>query len=117
MLIDRHGSPAPDSIFLFAAGAAAAWGLLKILTSGASTASELQLSGSPHLVRAGAVHVTAIGCAIGASALIGLIPTAVVFPAATFTATLVYLGVVGLEMSLLERELAAEPAQDGRSAQ
>jgi hypothetical protein len=52
-----------------------------------------------------------------ASALIGLISTAVVFPAAAFTATLVYLGVVGLEMSLLERELAAEPAQDGRSAQ
>jgi len=72
-LTQEHGSPGIASIFLFAAGAAAAWGMLRFLSVGESSSSGLQLAGSPHLVRAGAIHVAAIAGAIAAAMLAGAV--------------------------------------------
>ena len=66
-----------------------------------------QLTRSPHLIRAGAIHVAAIALAIGAAALIARIESVLAWPLATFAATLLYLGVSSVEKALLEHEPGA----------
>lgn len=108
-LTQEHGSPGIASIFLFAAGAAAAWGMLRFLSVGESSSSGLQLAGSPHLVRAGAIHVAAIAGAIGAAMLAGAVVGGVAaWPVGSFTATLVYLATAAIELWLREREQERE---------
>lgn len=102
-LIAARGTPSVGSIFLFAAGAAAAYGGLRWLTSNAEGEAESQLTRSPHLLRAGVVHVAAIGLAVGSAALVAQIPGFVAWPLASFAATLCYLGVSSVEIALLER--------------
>src|SRR3954447_24501689 len=99
VLIGQRGSPTIGLVFLFAAGGAAAWGLLRIISRGASQASGLQLASSPHLVRAGAIHVAAIGGGIGAAALIANIGSGVAWPLGAFAAIGVYLCVSAVEMA------------------
>ena len=112
VLIGEHGPPTVGRVFLFAAGAAAAYGMLRFLTQAAEGESGAQLTRSPHLVRAGAIHVAAIALAIGAAALVAKIESTVAWPLATFAATLLYLGVSSVEKALLDREGEA-PAGDG----
>lgn len=104
LLIHAHGPPGVALILLFVAGAAAAYGLLKVAAHGASAAPQLQLSGSPRLLRAGAIHLGAIGSALGAAALVALISSGVAWPLGGFAATAVYLGVSAVEMARFERE-------------
>lgn len=103
-LIHHLGPPDIGAIFLFAAGAVVAWGGLRVVSRGASAATGLQVEGSPHLVRAGAVHVAAIGSAIGLASLIGLLDSGVAWPLGSFAATLSYLCVTAIEMTLRERD-------------
>lgn len=102
LLIHDRGKPSVGLIFLFVAGAVAAYGLLKVAGHGASGATGLQLAGSPHVLRAGVVHVAAVGSALGAVALIGLIASGVVWPLGSFAATLLYLGITAVELALRE---------------
>ena len=104
-----QGKPSVASILLFAAGAAAAYGALRLLTKHAEGDAQKLLTRSPHLVRAGLLHVAAIGLAIASAALIAQIPSGLTWPLASFAATLVYFGVSSVEMALLER--AAEAAE------
>ena len=99
-----QGRPSVVSILLFAAGAAAAYGTLRLSTKKAEGDAQKLLTRSPHLVRAGFLHVAAIGLAIASAALIGEIQGAATWPLASFAATAVYFGVSSVEMALLERE-------------
>ena len=104
VLIGGQGTPSVGHVFLFAAGAAAAYGIMRFLTKAAEGEAQAQLTRSPHLVRAGLIHVTAIGGAIGAAALVARIDSAAAWPLATFAATLLYLGVSSVEKALTELE-------------
>ena len=103
LLTGARGSPAVWMVFLFAAGAAAAYGLLRWTVRQVEPA-QAQLAASPHLLRAGMIHVAAIGAAAGAVALIGHIPSPVAWPLGGFAATLIYLGGVSVETALREAE-------------
>lgn len=110
MLIHGHGTPSVGLILLFAAGAAAAYGVLRLAAHDASASPQLQLSDSPHLVRAGAFHLTAIGGALGMAALVGEMSSRFAWPLGAFSATVVYLGVAAVELATRERE---EVGDDG----
>lgn len=104
LLIHAHGTPGVGLILLFVTGAAAAYGLMKVASDGASAEPQLQLSGSAHLLRAGAIHLAAIGSALGAAALVAVISSEVAWALGGFAATAVYLGVSAVEMAIFERE-------------
>jgi len=102
-VLRSHGTPSVGLIFLFAAGAAAAYGMLRVLADNARATSQVQLGKSPHTIRAGAIHLAAIGLAIGSAALWGLVGSNVAWPLASFSATLVYVGTASIEAALLQR--------------
>lgn len=99
----RHGMPSAGRIFLFAAGAVIAYGALRLLTWNTRDEAERPLTRSPHVVRAGAIHLAAIGLAIAAAVLVARIPSDAAWLLAPFAATLAYLGVSSVEIALLER--------------
>lgn len=104
VLTGAQGKPSVGDVFLFAAGAATAYGGMRFLTQATEGEAGTQLTRSPHLIRAGAIHVTAIALALGAAALIARIGSVVAWPLATFAATLLYLGVSSVEKALIDRE-------------
>ncbi len=107
-LVHFHGSPTVAFLFLFAAGGAAAYGLLKLLSRQAVAPLARQLGASPHPVRAGVIHVAAMNLAIGSSMITArLLPATAAWPLGALFATFLYLSVVGVEMALIEREEAA----------
>ncbi len=99
-----QGKPSVASVFLFAAGAAGAYGVLRVLTKPAEGDAQNLLTRSPHLIRAGLIHLAAIALAIASAVLIGQIPSGATWSLASFAATLLYFGVSSVEMALLERE-------------
>jgi hypothetical protein len=99
-LTHLHGDPNVGELLLFAAGAAAAYGMLKIV-SHRPGGSERDLAGSPHVFRAGLIHVGGIGLGIGAAALIARIGSGVAWPLATFASTSVYMAVTSIEIALV----------------
>ena len=107
MVTGAHGVPSVGRVFLFAAGAAAAYGALRFSTKATEGEAETQLTRSPRLLRAGAIHLAAIGLAIGSAALIAQINSDVAWLLAPFAATVLYLGVSSVEKALLEREQGA----------
>ena len=104
VLIDHRGQPAIGMVFLFVAGAAAAWGVLRLASREASADPDAQLESSPHVIRTGAIHVAAIGGAIGAAALVGNIDSGTAWPLGGFAAVTVYFCVTAIEMSVRELE-------------
>lgn len=101
----QRGMPSVASIFLFAAGAAAGYGGLRLLlTRNMGGEAERPLTRSPHPIRAGALHVAAIGLAILSSALIARIGSDVAWILAPFAATLLYLVVSSVEVALVEMQ-------------
>nr|MBA3747274.1 hypothetical protein [Solirubrobacterales bacterium] len=104
VLVDAYGPASVGHVFLFAAGATSAYGCLRFLTETVEGEAGTALTRSPHLVRAGAIHVLAIVLAITAAALIAQIDRTVSWPLAPFAATVLYLSVSSLEMALLARE-------------
>lgn len=112
VLVSAQGRPSIGGVFLFAAGATSAYGGLRFLTEATEGEAGTQLTRSPHLIRAGAIHVAAIALAIGAAALIARIESIVAWHLATFAATLLYLGVSSIEKALLDLE--REPSAAGR---
>ncbi len=103
-----HGPPSVALLFLFAVGAAAAYGVLKLVSRRAVVSLGRQLGASPHPVRAGVIHVIAINLAIGSAMVSGwLLPATAAWPLAALLATVIYLSVIGIEMTLIEREAPA----------
>ena len=101
-LVGEHGKASPVAIFLFAAGAVAAYGSLKALTWKTHREAETPLTKSPHPVRAGLMHICAIGLAIAAALGAAQIPGATPWFLAPFLATLVYLSGSSVEVALVE---------------
>lgn len=99
----EHGMPTEAEVFLFAVGAASAYGGLMLLTGDTGGEATKQLTRSPHVVRAGLVHLAAIGAAITAALLIAQIPGSAAWLLATFAATVLYLGVSSIEVATVER--------------
>lgn len=102
-LTRAQGTPSVGSIFLFAAGAVAAYGAIRLLTWGTEEEAERSLTRSPHLIRAGAIHVIAMALAIGSAVLIAELQSDVAWLLAPLVATLAYLGVSSMEIALVER--------------
>lgn len=98
-LIGEHGKASLAAIFLFAGGAATAYGSLKALTANTQQAAETPLAKSPHPVRAGLLHVCAIGLAITAALAIARIPGDTAWFLAPLLATLVSLSGSSVEVA------------------
>jgi hypothetical protein len=102
-----HGLPSVVNVLLFAAGAAAAYGALRLLTWGTEQEAQRPLTRSPYPIRAGILHLVAIGLAIASAVSIAQIPSDLAWGLAAFAATLLYLGVASVEVALVEREQRA----------
>lgn len=72
--------------------------------------AQSQLTRSPHHLRAGLIHLAAIGLAIASAALIAQLGSDVAWALATLAATLLYLGTSSVEIALLERDREAPAA-------
>jgi len=100
-LTRSHGTPGVGRLFRFALGAALAYGPLKV-ASHREGAAQRDIAGSPHVFRAGAIHVTGIGLGIGAAVLVARIGSGIAWPLAMFASTAVYLSVTSLEIALVK---------------
>lgn len=109
-LSHARGLPSVGNLFLFAAGAAAAYGGVRLLTWGTQEEAERPLTRSPYPIRAGLLHIAAIGLAVASAVAIAQIASAVAWSLASFTATLVYLGASSVEVALVERDRRASAA-------
>jgi len=96
-----HGPPTVFDILLFVIGAIAGFTFLALI-SGRFSPRSLPTSRS-EMIRAGTVHVFAIGAAFGASVLVGLIPGVAAWLLGAFAATSLYLAIASLEIDLAHR--------------
>jgi hypothetical protein len=96
-----HGPPTTFDILLFVIGAIAAFAALALLSQ--RFAPRALATSRNDLVKAGMIHVFAIGAAFGATVLIGLIPGVAAWPLAAFVATALYLSIASLEIDLAHR--------------
>ena len=101
ILSHSHGAPTVFDILLFVVGAITAFAFLALISSRFSP-RPLPTSRSD-MIRAGSVHVFAIGAAFGATVVIGLIPGVVAWLLGAFAATSLYLAIVSLEIDLAHR--------------
>jgi hypothetical protein len=98
-LIHSHGNPNVAELFLFPLGASGAYGTLKVASHRVG-GKQRDIGGTPHVFRAGIIHVAGIGLGIGAACLIARIGSGAAWPLATFASTAVYLGVTSVEITL-----------------
>ena len=102
LLMHFRGAPQVGDVFSFLAGAVAGFALLGVL--GRRTIKRARpLAPGPPRVWAGAMDWLAAGLAVGAAALVAEIPSWVAWPAATLTATVLYLGAAALQLALAAR--------------
>jgi len=109
-LAGEHGMPTKAEIFLFALGATGAYGGLTLLTWDTEAEAQKPLTRSPHMLRAGLVHLAAIGAAITAALLVAQIQGSVTWFLATLAAILLYLGVSSIEVAAVERGGGVSPS-------
>jgi hypothetical protein len=102
VLMHFRGMPAVVDVFAFLAGAVAGFTLLGALGRPFIKRAK-PLPPGPPSVWAGAMDWLAVGLAVGAAALIAKIPSWVAWPAASLTATVVYLGAATLQLALATR--------------
>lgn len=102
LLIHYHHAPAVWEIFLLAAGAVSAFASLWLLGRGAIERAEPFSQGAARAL-AGALDVFAAGLAIGAAALIAMIPGWIAWPLASYAATTLYLVVASVQLAVAER--------------
>lgn len=100
----EHGTPSLVEIYLFAAGAVAAYAGLTVLTWATEGEAHHPLTRSPRRVRAGPLHVGAIALSITSAALIAKLSSGVVWLIAPLVATLLYLAIPSVEVALVEGE-------------
>jgi hypothetical protein len=101
ILSHSHGAPTIFDILLFVIGAIAAFTLLALVSSRFSP-RPLPTS-RRDMIRAGSIHVFAIGAAFGATVLIGLIPGVLAWLLGAFAATSLYLALASLEIDVAHR--------------
>jgi hypothetical protein len=101
ILSHTHGAPTIVDILLFVIGAIVAFTALALI-SGRFSPRPLPTSRGD-MIRAGTVHIFAIGAAFGATVLIGLIPGVVAWLLGAFVATTLYLTIASLEIDFAHR--------------
>jgi hypothetical protein len=99
-LTRQRGIPSVGEVFLFAAGAVAAFAVLGIIVRLLRGVSFEPPRGA--LRRTGMVHFLAVGAALGAVTLVALIHSGVAWPLGAFVATGTYLALATLELTLAE---------------
>lgn len=104
VLAGEHGMPSLVDVYLFVAGAVAAYGGLLVLVWQTEGEAQRQLTRSPRRVRAGLLHMAGIFLAVTSAALIAEISSGVVWLLAPLVATLLYLGVPSVEVALVHGE-------------
>ncbi|HEY1285275.1 MAG TPA: hypothetical protein VGF04_04245 [Solirubrobacterales bacterium] len=100
LLLHSHSTPAPWEVFLFAAGAVLAFTLIGLIAHGRMWAVS-PLPHGPETLVAGILHWFAVGAAVGAAALVALIPGWVAWPLASLSATLMYLIGASAQLALV----------------
>jgi hypothetical protein len=101
VLANQQGNPDVWRVALFILGAVAAFGLLGTVAE--RLGPRPLHTGRGDLIRAGAIHVVAIGAAFGAAAVIALIPGAIAWAVGSFAATALYLSIASVEIVLTHR--------------
>jgi hypothetical protein len=100
VLMRSHGTPHVAEVFAFVAGALAGFGLMAVVAEGSLGRPE-PLGDAADRVRAGTLHVLAVGGAVGAVALLAEIHTWAAWPLSAFAATAFYLLMASLELTLI----------------
>jgi len=107
LLIHLHGTPNVAEAFAFVGGALTAFALLSWL---ASRRRGRPRADPPRSPLAAGLHLAAAGLALGAAALLDLLPDGLAWPLSSFAATLVYMAVAGAELALSAVLAGEEPA-------
>lgn len=101
VLTNRHGDPDVPEVALFVTGAILAFSLLGVLAE--RLAPEPLRTGSRDMIRSGAIHAAAIGCALASAVLLALIPGDLAWACASFAATGLYLSISSAEILVARR--------------
>jgi hypothetical protein len=114
VMIDKLGKPGVGSVFGVVVAAAAAFGLLRLVSRDAGpTVDASELAAGCDALRTGIVHVATMVAAVGAVALLALIGTWLVWPLGAFTATVVYMG--GTSVAMAIRAATSSPSSPSES--
>jgi hypothetical protein len=101
VLIHFHGVPNLGLVWLFAAGALGAFGLVQLVSRTAGASDGVQLASGPSWVRAGAIQAAGVAASLGLVTAAGaLLPTALSWLAGGMATVIGYLGIAGLEHAL-----------------
>lgn len=109
LLTNQQGNPGVEDLVLFVVGAMLAFALLGFFAERVSAAP--LKAGRRDLIRAGTIHVFAIGAAFGAAALLATVPGAIAWALASFAASALYLSIASLEIVFAQR--IDEPSRRG----
>ncbi len=101
ILANRHGGPDVAEILVFVIGAMAGFACLAVFAQRRPQRSLRPADGD--FIRAGMIHVFAIGAAFGSAVLIALIPGLLAWGLGAFAATVLYLSIVSLEIDIARR--------------
>jgi hypothetical protein len=102
VLMASHGMPQVAEVFAFLAGALAGFGLMATLAQRSLGRAEL-LGDAVDRVRAGSLHVLAVGGAVGAVALVAEIHSWEAWPLGAFAATALYLLGASVQLTVVAR--------------
>lgn len=105
-----HRKPGVSQAYLFLLGAVAGFAVVALIAARGSP-HELQAP-SGALLRTGAINALALGAALGAAALVAMMPGTTAWPLGAFSATAVYLLVASMELTLTQRNPAGPPSED-----
>ena len=105
-----HTKPGVGQAYLFLLGAVAGFGVVALIAARGSP-HELQAP-SGALLRTGAINAIALGAALGAAALVAMIPGTAAWPLGALAATAVYLLVASMELTLTHRHPAGPPNKE-----
>ncbi len=109
MLANQHGGPDVAEILVFVVGAMLGFAMLGLIAQ--ARPRRALRTGQEDMIHAGMFHVFAIGAAFGASALIALIPGLLAWGLGAFAATVLYLSITSIEITVAQRvdEDAGQP--------
>jgi hypothetical protein len=107
ILAHTHGGPSTFDVLLFVIGAIVGFATLGLITQRLSPRP--MQAGRSDMIRAGMVHVFAIGAAFGATVLIAQIPSVAAWALGAFAATCLYMSITSLEIDFAHRFDGDEP--------
>jgi hypothetical protein len=101
MLVRHHGLPTTGEVFLFMAGAIAAFGVLGGVVS--LIGADPRQVADVKFRQAGTAHFLAVGGALGAATLIALWHSVLAWPLGAFAATATYMALAAVQLVVVGR--------------